>query len=77
MLAFILVTPLLLLLGLLAMERVERPFARDAIADDLEVFLTTAHPEDVETYVSEGYAQALDRYWRRRRRGTKKVPAGS
>jgi hypothetical protein len=56
------------LLGLmLAMERVERPLRVDSVSDQLENFLDTARPEEVETFVSEGYAPALERYWRRRR----------
>jgi hypothetical protein len=35
--------------------------------DSVEVFLETARPEEVETFVSEGYAPALERYWKRRR----------
>ena len=57
------------LLGLmLAMERVERPLRKETVVNDqLETFLDTARPDEVETFVSEGYAPALERYWRRRR----------
>jgi hypothetical protein len=56
------------LLGLmLAMERVERPLRVDSVSEELESFLDSARPEEVETFVSEGYAPALERYWRRRR----------
>lgn len=57
------------LLGLmLAMERVERPLRQETVVNDqLETFLDTARPDEVETFVSEGYAPALERYWRRRR----------
>jgi hypothetical protein len=57
------------LLGLmLAMERVERPLRQETVVNDqLETFLETARPDEVETFVSEGYAPALERYWRRRR----------
>lgn len=69
----LLLLALLLPLGLLAlmlgMERVERPLRIDSVAEQLEQFLEQARPEEVETYVSQGYAPALDRYWRRRRRG--------
>lgn len=62
-----LLLPLLLLALLLCMERVERPLRVDSVSEQLESFLETARPEEVETYVSEGYAPALERYWRRRR----------
>jgi hypothetical protein len=62
-----LVAPLGLLVLLLVMERVERPLRRDAVGEQLVDFLDRARPEEVETYVSEGFAPALERYWRRRR----------
>jgi hypothetical protein len=63
-----LLLPLALLGLMLLMERVERPLRREAIIDDqLETFLDTARPDEVETFVSEGYQPALDKYWRRRR----------
>lgn len=60
--------PLALLGLLLAMERVERPLRVDEVNADLAEFLTTARPDEVETFVSQGYGPALERYWRRRRR---------
>ena len=62
-----LLLPLGLLLLMLAMERVERPLRVDSVSDQLESFLDAARPEEVETFVSEGFAPALERYWRRRR----------
>ena len=62
-----LLLPLGLLALMLAMERVERPLRVDSVSDSLEQFLDSARPEEVETYVSQGYAPALERYWRRRR----------
>jgi hypothetical protein len=62
-----LLVPLLLLLLMLSMERVERPLNRESVTAELETFLDTARPDEVETFVSEGYAPALERYWRRRR----------
>ena len=64
-----LLLPVLLLLLMLAMERVEGPLRDDATSEQLEGFLDTARPEEVETFVSEGFAPALDRYWKRRRFG--------
>ena len=49
------------------MERVERPLREDAVPTELAAFLDTARPEEVEAYISEGYAPALERYWKRRR----------
>ncbi len=62
-----LLLPVALLLLMLAMERVERPLRVDSVSEELEVFLDSARPEEVETFVSEGFAPALERYWRRRR----------
>ena len=63
-----LLLPLALLGLMLAMERVERPLRQETeVNDQLETFLDTARPDEVETFVSEGYAPALERYWRRRR----------
>lgn len=62
-----LLLPLLLLALLLCMERVERPLRVDSVNEQLESFLDSARPDEVETFVSEGFAPALERYWRRRR----------
>jgi len=63
-----LLLPLALLGLMLAMERVERPLRDEAVIEDqLETFLDSARPDEVETFVSEGYAPAMERYWRRRR----------
>ena len=62
-----LLVPVLLLFLMLMMERVERPLNDDAVGDQLVTFLDTARPDEVETFVTEGYAPALERYWRRRR----------
>jgi hypothetical protein len=62
-----LLLPELLLLLMLMMERVERPLRGDNVSEQLESFLDSARPDEVETYVSEGFAPALERYWRRRR----------
>jgi hypothetical protein len=47
----------LLLVLMLMMERVERPLRVDSVSDQLESFLDSARPEEVETYVSEGFAR--------------------
>lgn len=58
--------PVLILVVLIGMERVEQPLRVDQLGLDLESFLDTARPEEVETFVSEGFGPALDRYWKRR-----------
>ncbi len=65
--------PLAILAALLLMERVEQPLRVDQLGLDLETFLDSARPEEVETFVSEGFGPALDRYWKRRG----KTPVGS
>ena len=67
LLAVALLLPVLLLVLMLMMERVERPLRIDSMSEQLESFLDSARPDEVETYVSEGFAPALERYWRRRR----------
>ncbi len=63
----------LLLLGLaLVMQRVEQGLTADPTAD-LETFLATARPDEIEAYVSQGLGPALDRYWRRRRRRARRL----
>ena len=58
--------PGVLLVLMLAMERVEAPLREEAVGEHLATFLDQARPDEVETFVREGLAQALDRYWRRR-----------
>lgn len=65
-----LLLPWLLLVLMLMMERVERPLRVDSVSEQLQSFLDSARPDEVETYVSEGFAPALERYWRRRRLST-------
>lgn len=54
------------LLGLmLAMERVEAPLRAEAVGEHIGEFLDKARPEEVEAFVREGAAGALERHWRR------------
>ena len=62
-----LLSPLGWLALLLVMERVERPLGEDRVSEQLAAFLDAAGPEDIEAFISDGLAPALDRYWRRRR----------
>ena len=73
LLALALSVPVLLLGLALAMERVERPLRHRSVGQTLDTFLETARPDEVEAYVREGLAPALDRFWRRRRRGRRLV----
>ena len=67
MLVVALLLPLFLLFLLLGMERVEQPLRRESVTEQLESFLDSARPEEVEAFISEGFAPALDVYWKRRR----------
>jgi hypothetical protein len=58
--------PGVLLALMLAMERVEAPLREESVGEHLAAFLEEARPDEVETFVSQGLARALDRYWRRR-----------
>lgn len=62
-----LLCPLVLLALLLTMERVERPLHAAQVDRDLEKFLDNAQPDEVDTFVSQGFAAALERYGKRRR----------
>jgi hypothetical protein len=65
--------PFLLMLLMLAMERVEEPLRVAQVGQDVRGLLK--HDDDdaevpadqVESLVREGYGPALERYWRRRR----------
>lgn len=73
-----LASPLILLGLAVLMEQVERPLRRDAVGEQLVMFLESAQPEELEAMVSDGFAPALDRYWARRspRRGSRDRAAG-
>jgi hypothetical protein len=58
--------PAVLLVLMLTMERVEAPLRQENLGDQLVSFLDSARPDEVEMFVSQGLAPALDRYWRRR-----------
>ena len=59
--------PIALLALPLLMERVERPLRTQVTADAIAGTLAHARPDDRERMVREGYAPAVERYWRRRR----------
>jgi hypothetical protein len=58
--------PLALLGLMLLMDWVERPLRRDALGEQLLEFLDSARPDEVETYVQQGFGPAHEGYWRRR-----------
>ena len=64
----VLVFPLALMGAMLLMDWVERPLRVDEVGIQLESFFVDARPDELETFVSHGYASALDRYWNRRGR---------
>jgi hypothetical protein len=68
------VVPFLLMGLLLVMDRVEQPLRVDQIGEDLVQFFESARPDEVETFVREGYGPALTRYWRRRRIASRLTP---
>jgi hypothetical protein len=56
--------PAVLLALALAMERVEAPLREEAIGDQVARFLESARPDEVETFVRDGLARPIARYWR-------------
>ncbi|MGI8870040.1 MAG: hypothetical protein ACR2F6_14625 [Mycobacteriales bacterium] len=63
--------PLLLLVFMLAMERVESPLRRESQETQVQEFLESATAADVERYVTEGVAGAIAA---RRRRSSLRLP---
>ncbi len=61
--------PLVLLALPLLMERVERPLRSEGTFERVAGALPHARPDELEALVMEGYAPAVERYWRRRRLG--------
>lgn len=76
LLALGLLLPLGLLVLMVLMDRVEAPLRRESVSDQLEAFLDTARPDEVETFVTEGYAPALERYWKRQKHPGDRAVAG-
>lgn len=59
--------PLVLLALPLLMERVERQLRSQGTTEVLTRALPHARPEELEHLAEQGYAPAVERYWRRRR----------
>jgi len=66
--------PLLLMAFMLLMERVEGPLRRVAVETQVEEFLETARPDEVDTFVREGFTSALERWRGRRQRLARMLP---
>jgi len=58
--------PFVLLAFMILMERVESPLRRVAVENRVEQFLDEAGPEEMDTFVREGFPAALDQHDRRR-----------
>ena len=54
--------PVLLLIFMLVMERIEEPLTRVALERDVEDFLENANPEEFGALVREGPETALSRF---------------
>ena len=59
--------PFVLLGFMILMERVESPLRTVAVEDRLDEFLDGARPEEMDTFVREGFPAALNQYGRRRK----------
>jgi hypothetical protein len=59
---------------MLLMERVEGPLRKVAVENQVEEFLETARPDEVDAFVREGFTSALERWRRRRQRLARMLP---
>jgi hypothetical protein len=59
--------PFVLLLFMILMERVESPLRTVAVENRVEEFLDEARPEEMDTFVRQGFPAALDQYGSRRK----------
>ena len=63
----VLLIPLLLMVFALFMERVEKRLKTSAVSEaDVQEFLDTARPEEVNTLIREGWTKAFAKFRRRR-----------
>ena len=58
----VLLFPVLLLIFMLVMERIEEPLTRVALERDVEDFLEHANPDELNTLVREGPVSAMRRF---------------
>ena len=59
--------PFVLLAFMILMERVESPLRTVAVENRVEEFLEEARPEEMDTFVREGFPAALTQLSRRRK----------
>jgi hypothetical protein len=59
--------PFVLLAFMILMERVESPLRSVSVEDRVEKFLDEARPEEMDTFVREGFPAALEEQDRQRR----------
>jgi hypothetical protein len=64
----VLAFPVLLMVFMLVMERIEEPLTRVAVERDVEDFLDHANPDELDAFVREGTDSAMDRFRARLRR---------
>ncbi len=65
----VLLFPVLLLIFMLVMERIEEPLTRVALEREVEDFLEHASPDELRTLVKEGPESAMSRFRSRLLRG--------
>jgi hypothetical protein len=63
----VLLFPFVLLGFMVVMERVESPLRQVAVETQVETFLDDARPEEIDTFVREGFPVALEQFKGRRR----------
>ena len=72
----VLLFPIVLLLFMLFMQRVEEPLNKVAVERQIEEFLDEANPDELDTFVREGTDSALRRF-RQRLSLRRLIPSGS
>ena len=65
----VLLFPVLLMIFMLVMERIEEPLTRVGLERDVEEFLDHANPAELDTLVREGPVSAMSRFRSRLRLG--------
>jgi hypothetical protein len=69
MVFLVLLIPLLVMVFALLMERLEHRLHTSTMTEqDVEEFLDEAQPDEVNTFIREGWSRALSMFRRRRRR---------
>ncbi|HEY3629742.1 MAG TPA: hypothetical protein VGL21_02540 [Jatrophihabitantaceae bacterium] len=72
----VLLFPIVLLLFMLFMQRVEEPLNKIAVERQIEEFLDEANPDELDAFVREGTESALKRF-RQRLSLRRLIPSGS